>query len=228
MRKIFFILFAATILYSSCSKDHFVNPSKKNLFKVSILPPVDAIPNSTWQQVLGGEAIVQYAVQNSDTLSASSVEDSLNLKNIGTYSKQLIPGTYDITLATKSTAVVDTFIRFNAGVKSIAVNKDQAISLTAVTTDGVITISKDQIDPTIVPTFTPSGSATSYNFGLANGYYFIYVKGAVSGRITFTEATTGDLYLKDITVTAMNQYDISAILNTVSVHSRPFYLKNNL
>lgn len=171
---------------------------------------------------------MQYAVQNSDTLSASSVEDSLNLKNIGTYSKQLIPGTYDITLATKSTAVVDTFIRFNAGVKSIAVNKDQAISLTAATTDGVITISKDQIDPTIVPTFAPSGSATAYNFGLANGYYFIYVKGAVSGRITFTEATTGDLYLKDLTVTAMNQYDISAILNTVSVHSRPFYLKNNL
>jgi hypothetical protein len=230
VKKYIFILLAATIVYGSCSKSRIVSPVRNKSFKVTVTPDVSNIANSTWQQVLGGEAIIQFTAENSDTLSASPVSDSLNLKNISAYSKQLVAGTYDITLATESTAVADTFIRFNALINGVAINKDQTISMNAATTDGVITISKSLIDTATTPTFTPTGTTTPYNFGLANGYYFMYVKDAGSGRITFNEATSGDLYLKDITVSALNQYDISVILNAsdVIVHLFPFRLKTNL
>jgi len=227
MRKNLLFLCVATMLYSSCTKDNAVNPTKNNTFKVSLAPNIRDDANSDWQQVLGGEANIQFAALSSDTLSAGTVKDSLNLKSINGYSRQLVAGAYNVTLATESTAVADTFIRFSALANNVAINKDQAISLNATTTDGVITISKSQVDSTIMPTFTPAGAATALNFGLANGYYFIYVKDATTGRINFTTATTGDLYLYDITVSALNQYDISAVLNTnnVSVHRHLFRLK---
>jgi len=230
MRKTLFFLCVATVLYSSCTKDRAVNPPKNSLFKVSLAPNVSDDANSTWQQVLGGEAKIQFTALSSDTLTASTVTDSLDLTNIGAYSHQLVAGAYNIALATESTAIADTFIRFNAVANNFLINKDQAISLNATTADGVITIGKSQVDTTITPTFTPTGTTTALNFGLANGYYFIYVKGTASGEITFTEATTGDLYLYDITVSALNQYDILAILNTnnVSVHRHLFHLKTNL
>lgn len=218
---------ATAILYtSSCSKDQALNSTKKNLFEISLTPPFANSANTTWNQVLGGEAIIQFYALHSDTLTASVTEDSLNLKNIAIYNKRLTAGNYNITLNTKSMAVADTFIRFNAQANAVAVNKDLSINLTATSSDGVITISKNQISSLERPTFTPAGTNTMYQFGLANGYYFIYVKDAVNGTIRFTEATTGDSYLKDITISAMNQYDISAILYTtgISVHSSQFHL----
>jgi hypothetical protein len=228
MRKILLFFCASVILYSSCSKDHAVTPAKNNLLKITLLPNVNDAANGTWQQVLGGEAQIQFVALSSDTLSASSIKDSIKLASINTYSKQLVAGAYNITLATESTAVADTFIRFSAQAKNLTINKDQAISLNATTTDGVITISKSQVDTTVMPTFTPAGATMALKFGLANDYYFIYVKDTTTGRITFTAATTGDLYLDDITVSAMNQYDITAVLNTnnVSVNRHLFHLKS--
>jgi hypothetical protein len=230
VRKILSILFATAALCVSCSKEHSVKPSNNNVFKVSIIPSVDAITNSTWQQVLGGEALINFTFANTDTLSALPIKDSLNLKNAASYNKQVLAGTYNITLKTESTAVADTFIRFNAQVNNLFINKDQAINFAATTTDGVITISKSMIDTLTVPTFTPTGTSTALNFGSANGYYFIYVADATAGRITFTESTSAYQYMKDLTVSALNQYDLSPILNTTSiaVHLHHFNLKANI
>ncbi len=230
MRKTLSVLFAIVVIYSSCTKDHAVTPAKTNSFKVSFKPSVEDVVNSSWQQVLGGEAYVGFTFQGADTLNASVVSDSLNLKNIATYSRLLLAGTYNITLATKSTAVADTFIRFNAQVNNFLINQNQAISLTATTNDGVITISKSMIAAGTVPTFTPAGTSTALNFGFANGYYFIYVTGNTTGRIAFTEATTGNQYLQDITVSSLNQYDLSPILNTsgVAMQLHHFNLKADL
>jgi hypothetical protein len=208
------------ILYTSCAKDQTLNPVKNNLFKISLTTPFANNANSAWKQILGGEAIIQFYALPSDTLTASVIKDSLDLKNIAIYNKQLTAGNYNITLNTKSTAVADTFIRFNAQANAMKVNKDMSINLTATSSDGVITISKNQISNLERPTFTPTGTSTVYQFGLANGYYFIYVKDAVNGRIKFIEATTGDLYLKDITISATNQYDISAILHSTAISIR--------
>ena len=226
MKRFLLFLCAIAILYSSCSKDHVVNP-KNTLFKVSLFPKINDNAASTWQQVLNGEALLQFSALSNDTLTASAVKDSLSLKSISTYTRQLVAGTYNITLKTESKAVADTFIRFNAQAQNFVVNKDQAISLAATTTDGVITISESQVMASFKPTFTLSGSTTAINFGLANGYYFIYVTGASSGRITFTSATAGDLYLTDILVNALNQYDITAVPNTIGVvvHKHLFHLK---
>ena len=226
MRKTLFALFAVAIIYSSCSKDHSINPVTKSSFNVSFL--VDAA-SSAWRQVLGGEANLSFTAKSSDTLTASSVTDSLDLKNIAAYNKQVIAGTYDIALKTKSTAVADTFIRFTSQAKNVVINKDLAVSLTATTNDGVITISKKLVDSSTVPTFAATGSGKVYNFGIANGYYFIYVTGSKGGKITFTEATTGDLFIENLTVSALNQYDLTATLTktgSVVVHAHPFKLKN--
>ncbi|HEY8783188.1 MAG TPA: hypothetical protein VIM16_16295 [Mucilaginibacter sp.] len=226
MRKILLILFAGVILYSSCSKQHMLSPVKGS-FKITVRPTIADIANSTWQQVLGGEAIIAFNPLSADTLSA--VRDSLSLANVAGYSKQVFAGTYNITLNTESKAVADTFIRFNSAINTLTINQDQAISFPATTNDGVVTISKSLIDTTVVPTFTPAGSATVLKFGKAYNDYFIYVTGNTTGRISFVEATTGYTYLHDLTVSAMNQYDLSPIINPTGVFVRlhPFQPKAN-
>jgi hypothetical protein len=230
MKRTILVLLATALIYGSCTKDHSVVPAKNHTFRISFKTALDAIADTTWQQVFGGQGIIQFTTINSDTSNVSSIKDSLDLKNIGSYSKQLVANTYDISLVHQSTAIVDTFIRFSAQAKGVLIAQDQVVSLDATATDGVITINKDIVNPSIVPTFTPAGSNTAYNFALANGRYYIYVQGAASGRVNFTAAATGDLYLEDITVDAMNQYDLSAILNTASVTVRThlFHLPTNL
>lgn len=213
MKKILPLFFAVIAIASGCSKEQSIAPVKNNLFKIS-LATTFSNATTTWQQVLGGKATIIFTAAGSDTLTISPIKDSLDLKNITAYTKQIVAATYNITLNTTSTAAADTFIRFNASVNNLVFNQAQTVSLAATTNDGVITISKSIIGTNAAPTFTPAGGTAAYNFGLANGYYFIYVKGAVTGRISFTETTSGDLFLKDLTVDALNQYDISAVLNT--------------
>lgn len=215
MKKILPLFFAVIALVSSCSKEQSITPVKNNLLKISLATTFsNATTNITWQQVLGGKAIVTFTAVGTDTLTVSPIKDSLDLKTITAYTKQIIPATYNITLNTTSSAAVDTFIRFNASVNNLVFNQAKTVSLTAITNDGVITISKSIIGTNAAPTFTPAGGTAVYNFGLANGYYFMYVKGAVTGRVRFIETSSGDIFLQDLTVNALNQYDISAVLNT--------------
>ncbi len=214
VRKLLTIFCIGIILYSACSKQRPVSPVK-NSFKISINPGISYGATSTWQQVVGGEGIITFTPSNTDTLSA--VSDSLSLANVASYNKQVFAGTYSIGLKTKSTAIADTFIRFNAVVNNLLINQDQAISFQATTADGVITINKSLIDTTVIPTFTPAGSASPSIFGKAKGYYFVYVSGNTTGRITFVDATTSYTYLKDLTVNAMAQYDLSPVINKTDV-----------
>lgn len=215
LKKILPLFFAVIAIASSCSKEKSITPVKNNLLKISLATTFNnATASTAWQQVLGGKAMVTFTAAGTDTLTVSPIKDSLDLKSITTYTKQIIAATYNITLNTTSIAVADTFIRFNASVNNLVFNQAQTVSLTANTNDGVITISKSIIGKNSAPTFTPAGGTAVYSFGLVNGYYFIYVKGAVTGRVSFTEATSGDLFLRDLKVDALNQYDISAVLNT--------------
>ncbi|WP_114940899.1 hypothetical protein [Mucilaginibacter endophyticus] len=229
MKKLLLFVCAVAMFCFGCSKNNGALPLPKNTFEISLSRPfvVVTTPDDTWIQVLGGKGFIQFDAAGSDTLTAASIKDSVNLKDIAGYKKQLTAGNYDIALKTKSEAVTDTFIRFTAGASHIELNKDKQVSLTANTNDAVITISKKQIDNSARPVFMPAGTDKMYEFGLANDYYFIYVKGATSGRIKFTEVTTGNLYLKDITATATFHYDISAILNAtgVVVRSTQFHIK---
>lgn len=214
LKKILPLFFAVIAIASSCSKEQSIAPVKNNLFKISLATTFsNAAPGTSWQQITGGKAMVTFTAVGTDTLTVSPIKDSLDLKKITVYTKQIVAATYNITLNTTSIAAADTFIRFNASVNSLVFNQTQTVSLAATTNDGVITISKSIIGTNAAPTFTPAGGTAVYSFGLANGYYFIYVKGAVTGRLSFTEAISGDLFLRDLTVDALNQYDISAVLN---------------
>lgn len=229
MKKHLAAIIAVIVICNSCSKDHFVKPPAKNTFKISVTPVVNSTLNDSWQQVIGGKANLEFTPVNNDSLTLSSVIDSLDLGSIGTYNKQVMGGAYDISLHTQSKAVADTFIRFDASAKNVAISKDQTISLDATTSDGVITIKKTLINSSTLPTFVADSSTTVQNFGLANGYYFIYVKGAASGKVVFTETTTGFDYVKEITVDALNQYDLSPILgpdHTVKVKTFTLRSKN--
>ncbi|WCT10972.1 hypothetical protein [Mucilaginibacter jinjuensis] len=211
------LLCVAVLLLGSCAKDHTVNPvNSKPSFKLSFAPVVNGIPNTPWKQVLGGKGLITFAFIANDTVTASTIKDSVSLKDISTYKHDVLAGAYNITLGTVSAAVADTFIRFNAQAQNITINKDQAISLPATTTDGVITISKSLIKAGTTPTFTDAKTAVVYKLGLANDYYFLYAKDATAGRLSFTETTSGDVFLKDLTLAALNWYDVSAVLNKTS------------
>jgi hypothetical protein len=231
VKKIITAFFASVIICSSCSKNHTEIPANPKTFNVSFKLAVSAVVSSTWQQVLGGKASIAFTAKNADTLTVSSLTDSLDLSKVSTYNKPVIAGTYDVSLKTKSTAVADTFIRFNALAQNVVINKDVAINMPATTTDGVITISKKLIDSTTVPTFIPAGTNTTYNLGVANDYYFIYVAGSKGGKVTFTEASSGDLFIANVTVAANNQYNLTAIVTktgSVVKHTYAFKSNNNL
>ncbi|HEY4323633.1 MAG TPA: hypothetical protein VGN20_06595 [Mucilaginibacter sp.] len=219
MKKLLPALCAIILLSSGCSKDHAVIPAK-NIFKITAKLTAASIANSTWQQVLGGEVLINFKPISNDTVNASAVKDSLNLQNVSTYVRSVFAGTYNVSLNTESTAVADTFIRFTSQADSVDINKDQTINFAAVTNDGVITIDKKLTDTTVIPTFTASGTTKAVNFGGANGYYFIYVSGNTTGTISFVEATSGYTYMKQLTITTMNQYDLSPILNSTSIRVR--------
>lgn len=217
MKKIF-PLIAIAIILSGCIKDRATNSNASNpLVEISLAPVLkDAAASNTWTQILGGKALILFQMSATDNLSASTIQDSISLKDIDTYKHDVIAGNYSITLSRTNTTLADTFIRFTAQVKDLPITKDQGISLPAITTDAVITVSKSLIQDKAIPTFTDAATGTIYKFGLANGSYYVYVKDASTGRLTFTDTTTGDIYWKDITVAAQNRYDISLVPNKTS------------
>jgi len=228
VKKTLILLCAIAITYCSCTKDRLL--PKHNSFKISIktnVNDVEANVPGAWTQVLGGSAQITFTKKNSDSVTVSPLTNTIDLANLTSLNWTLIGGAYDIELHTTDNAFAAHFIRFRASAKNVPVETDGPIAIPAVTTDGVITINKNAVDTTFVPTFKPEGGNTT-NFSKANGYYFLYVQGFVSGKLTFTEATTGDVYMKNLEVVAGNQYDISAKLNSTNgivINSIPFHLK---
>ena len=214
MKKLFILntlAFLVLIHFSSCQKDPVLPDGVKlptlSINKISELP----FSNTEWKHVFGGMAEIKYIS------GSSTVTDSLDLGKLSAYQKTMELGTYDIQLRSKSTAIADTFIRFSAELKGLVVDKGQAISLTASTNDGLITIKKESIKEKTIPTFTPAqAGAKSYNMGFIDGYYFIYVAAGTTGQVSFDSKATDDNITKDLSIKATNHYNLVVVTNGTS------------
>ncbi len=225
MKKYLYIIFPAILfIFSRCSKDHTTNPV------VPVLPSVSfqsinypSFINSSWTNVLGGTVAIEFDLLNSSNTVTSTFKDSTALNNISAYSKILSAGTYNIYVASKSTAVADTFVRFNAQIKSLSISNKQALSLTATTNDGLITIGQSFVQSGTVPSFKSDSAATPYKFGYTNGFYYLYVKGGTKGTVSFT--TKGNQTVtKSLSIVTLNQYNLALQTNngTLQVVFAPF------
>ncbi|HUH33334.1 MAG TPA: hypothetical protein VLZ28_05230, partial [Daejeonella sp.] len=200
-------LFALLLLFA-CQKDPVLPPGVKlptlTINKISELP----FTNTEWKHVFGGMAEIKY-INGSLTTT-----DSLDLAKLSAYQKTIELGTYDIQLRSKSIAIADTFIRFSAELKGLVVDQGRAISLTASTNDGLITIKKESITEKTIPTFTPAqAGAKSYKMGLIDGYYFIYVTAGTTGQVSFESKATNDNITKDLSIKASNHYNLVIVTN---------------
>ncbi|NEU09367.1 hypothetical protein GZH53_13665 [Flavihumibacter sp. R14] len=214
MKKIFTLNIVFLIVVSllfSCKKEPTLPVGVKlptlSINRISELP----FSNTEWKHVFGGMAEVKYIK------GTSTIIDSLDLAKLASYQKTLELGTYDVQLRSKSTATADTFIRFSAELKGLVVDQGQAISLTASTNDGLITIKKESVKDNSVPTFTPSqAGAKTYKLGLIDGYYFIYVKAGTTGQVAFDSKATDDPITKNLTIVAANHYNLVVVTSGTS------------
>lgn len=231
MKKRISLLCAIAFAYCSCTKEHIT--AQKTTYNISIKAITNdaaASSNPAWQQVLGGNATITFdAKYPTDTMTVSSITNTIDLANLANYNWKLFPGKYDIGLTTTDDAVVSPFVRFNASGKGIPINEDSVIGMVVSATDGVITIKRSYLDTAVTPTFAPAGAASA-NMYSANDYAYLYVKGNTSGKLTFT-SSEGDIYKADITVTAKGQFDVSPKINSVGhvvIQSYPFNPKINV
>lgn len=231
MKKQILTFCAIAFAFCSCTKEHL--PLQKTSYNISIKTVVNDVtvyPPSSWEQILGGSATIIFdAKYPTDTMTISSVTNTIDLTNLSSYKWKLFAGKYDISLATTDDALVSPYVRFSASATGVIVNSDNVIGMDVNASDGVITIKRTYLDTTVAPTFKPTGAAIA-NLSNANGYAYLYVKGNTSGQLTFT-GTEGDVYKADITVIAKSQLDAAPTTNSkrhVVVQSFPFHLKTNV
>lgn len=212
MKKfILYFIPAAVCFFNSCKKDGNSN--------TNIIPPV--VPqisvqsityptfNSTWVNVIGGTGLIQLDLLGASGTVTATTKDSTNLSSIGSYIKTLSKGVYDIYISSKNkTSAADTFIRFNAVLKAYSVSGQQALSLTATSTDGLITVAKSFVQDNTVPTFKTDTGTKVYKLGLINGFYYLYIKGGLKGRVSFTSKTTQTL-TKSLSIVALSQSNMA-------------------
>lgn len=203
------------IFIASCSKDKAPLIISDQLKTITIIPSVKGVTD--WKHVFGGKAAFELRFKSNDSITASQIKDSIHLKTVETFKKSVVAGKYDISLKTGSNAIADTFLRFSAELKDYLITSDQALKMTGATTDGLITIAKSLVKPSTKPNFVQSGTTKIIDFGLANDAYFLYVKGSIEGKITFTEATTDDTFIKTITVTPITQHNLIPKLNSAKI-----------
>lgn len=225
------MLCAIAFAYCSCSKEHLsTQKATYNISIKAITNDVTSVAPPAWEQVLGGNATITFdAKYPSDTMTVSSITNTIDLANLSSYKWKLFAGKYDISLVTTDDATVSPYIRFYGNAKGLPINTDGLIAMVVDASDGVITIKRSYLDTTQTPTFTPTGAAAA-DLSSANGYAYLYVKGNTAGQLIFT-STEGDIYKADITVTAKGQFDVSPKTNSaghVVIQSYPFHSKTNV
>ncbi|MDB5087956.1 MAG: hypothetical protein JWR09_1950 [Mucilaginibacter sp.] len=217
MKKYLLLILAALIfIIGGCSKKADVNPPV-----IPITPEVSvqsisypSFINSTWNNVNGGKVAIKFDKVNDKDSVLSTTNDSTNFTSLSTYSKILGKGTYDITVSSKNiTALADTFIRFNAKIKSYLVENKQAVALTATSNDGLITIGQSFIQDNTVPVFKTDSGGITYKMGLANGFYYLYIRGGVKGSISFKSKASGQSVTKTLNVVTLNQLNMEVVTN---------------
>ncbi|MHB8208518.1 hypothetical protein [Mucilaginibacter sp.] len=229
MKKYLLLTFVGLILIlNGCKKDSPNTPSPIPEITIQNIN-FPSFVNSNWINVFGGTGLLQFDLLNSSNGITSTIKDSTNLNNISLYSKILLKGTYNIYLSSKDqTSVADTFIRFNAQLTSFSLIQKQAASLTGTTKDGLITISQSLVQANTVPSFSADSGKTSFKFALINGFYYLYVTGGKTGKVTFTYKATGQLLTKNVAVVTLNQYNLAVQTNsgTLQVVFAPFAYNN--
>jgi hypothetical protein len=221
MKKYLLILLPLILfIFNGCKKDGgnnvVVPPVVPEISIQSISYP--SFTNSTWNNVFGTNVSLEFDLLDANNAVSSKLTDSTILNNINTYNKILTKGTYNIYVSSKNQiAVADTFIRFNAQVTSYSLTAKQALSLTATTNDGLITIAQSFVQTNTVPTFKTDLGSTVYKLGLVNGFYYLYVKGGTSGALTFTSKASNQTISKSLSVVTLNQYNLAVQTNKGSL-----------
>jgi hypothetical protein len=168
--------------------------------------------NSTWNHVAGGMASIKIDLLNARGSITSSTLDSVDLKNMPSYKKVLGKGNYDITIASKNeNRLADTFITFNAKLQALSVENKQAVSFTATSTNGLITIAKSLIKDNTVPVFKADTDGKEYKLGFINGFYYLYTKDGVKGTLSFSSKTTGQNIHKGLSIAGQNHYNLGLV-----------------
>lgn len=204
------MMLLASLLIYGCTKELSpVSPPLEPAFTVKAIS-LPQFTNSNWSNVMGGEMLIKLDKLDATGAVTTTINDSVAYNNIATYSKALASGIYNATVTSSSGRVADTFIRVSAQIKSLSITDKEAASLTAVTNDGLITIGKNLVQNGTVPSFK-SDSGANYKFGLANGFYFLYVKGGTNGTLTFTAQANGqtETLNKRISMVTLNQYNVA-------------------
>ncbi|HEY8931398.1 MAG TPA: hypothetical protein VIM55_19500, partial [Mucilaginibacter sp.] len=109
-------------------------------------------------------------------------------------------------------------------IKSFAVESKQAVSLTATSTDGLITIGQSFIQDKTRPEFKPDGSNVSYKMGFSNGFYYLYIKGGITGSLSFAEKTSQQVVTKKLDIATLKQYNIEVtkVNGVLQINFAPF------
>jgi len=216
--KRYLLLIASIILFvfNGCKKDGNNNTTPAVVPGISIQTiTYPSFANSTWNNVVGGTALLQFDLLGSGGAVSSSTTESTSLSNITSYNKTLSKGVYNIYVSSKNqSAAADTFIRFNAQLKSYSVSAQQALSFMATSTDGLITIGQSFVQSNTVPTFKTDTGTKAYKFGLSNEFYYLYVKGGLKGSVSFVSKTGNQTFTKSLSITALTQYNMA--LQTVN------------
>ncbi|MXV50236.1 hypothetical protein GS399_04575 [Pedobacter sp. HMF7647] len=206
MKRLLF--FCSVFLIAACKKEYFSNdksdPAGIEISSVTF----PSFIKSSWRNVLGGKGLIEfeYKIENDSTIN--NIQDSLEIKDINAYKRNLKSGKYDITLKPKCYGLADTFLRFEATLKGLSVTKKEAISLTVTTNDGLITIDKDYVKDGTIPTFKEEGGSKNFRLGLSSGFYFLYVKGGTKGALSFRSTAIDQGYKKAVSVKKNNHYNL--------------------
>ncbi|HEY4323632.1 MAG TPA: hypothetical protein VGN20_06590 [Mucilaginibacter sp.] len=212
------MMLLASLLIYRCSKELSpVSPPVVPAFAVKDIS-LPHFVNSNWSNVTGGEMLIKLDKLDASGAITTTINDSVAYNNIAAYSKTLASGTYNATITSSGRSVADTFIRISAQVKSLSITNKEAASLTATTYDGLITVGKNLIQDGTVPSFK-SDSGANYKFGLANGFYFLYVKGGSNGTLSLTAQANGqtETLNKHISIGTLNQYNVALQKNNGSI-----------
>lgn len=200
--------------YANMTKNKLGNLSldKSNKFIYSLVSNnSDSI--SSWQHVFSGNALLQYTPL---IPTGTVIKDSVNLNSPQSYSRNLNSGIYNISLFSKPTIrPADTFIRFIAADSSINIVQNQYLNFVGQTSDGLITIPVGIVKSGTIPTFKTfyNNSNQVFNFGIKNGYYFLYVKNLINGTINVV-IPNSTILSKNLTVNQNIQYNINTTLKS--------------
>jgi len=200
-------------IFSSCTKNDSSEPGTLISPRVSIGSIENtSISGSAWKHILGGKADLEFMQKDRNGSLISTTKDSVNLKDYSNFTKSIPNGNYDITLISRNTSsVADTFISFNAEIRELSLQSSQALNFTAISKDGLITLSKEFIKDNTIPTFKTSAGQI-FNLGFTAGFYYLYVKGGTKGEIYFISKTTSQPLSKTLDIGTNNQYNLTLTL----------------